>query len=253
MHHLSHAVKQRTSFCYQTRLARHDGYVRTVETSGSVPVSKDGAPQALVGHVVLVADWALPVLQMRDGMFTEGDMAVGLLARTEEAYAYAFAQYVSLVRRVAGVLLQDRTQVDDVVQSVFESLWLHPERFDSTRGSLAAYLRVQARSRSLDLLRSEASRASRALRFSATAETIRNDQYDDVFEPSGLDVRTALDLLPTTEREVIELAYFGGMSYRNVAAHLDLPEGTVKGRIRSGLERLRRLDCIKNLGQGMFE
>jgi RNA polymerase sigma-70 factor (ECF subfamily) len=177
-------------------------------------------------------------------------MEVALRARAEDAYAYAFVRYAPLIRRAATGLLRDRTQVDDVVQSVFESLWRHPERFDSTRGSLVAYLHLQARGRSLDLLRSESCRASRVRRFASTTEASTSDEYD--FEHSSLDLRRALDLLPPALREVIELAYLGGMSYRGVAAHLSLPEGTVKYRIHSALVRLREIECIESDHGAMF-
>jgi RNA polymerase sigma-70 factor (ECF subfamily) len=251
---LSQAIKQRTSFCYQSRLARHDGYVRRVETSGSVAESGDGSPLAVVGSVVLVSDWALPSRdRLGDGKFTDGEMEVALRTRAEYVYAYAFVQYAPLVRRAAGALLRDRTQIEDVVQSVFESLWRHPERFNSDRGSLLAYLRLQARGRSVDLLRSESCRAARVRRFAGTSDVSNGDEYDGVFELSRPDLRRCLDLLPTTERQVIELAYFGGMTYRGVATHLDLPEGTVKWRIRSGLVRLRQLECIKAAGAATLE
>jgi RNA polymerase sigma-70 factor (ECF subfamily) len=90
-------------------------------------------------------------------------------------------------------------------------------------------------------------------RFAGTTDVSNSDEYDGIFEPSRRELRRALDLLPTTEREVIELAYFGGMSYRSVAAHLHLPEGTVKARIRSGLVRLRRIECIKAVGDALLE
>ncbi len=251
MGNLSQALKQRKSFCYQSRLVRHDGSVRRVETSGSVALSNDGSPIAVIGSVSVVSDWALPSKdELFDGMFTDGDMEVALRARIEDVYAYAYVQYAPLIRRAAAGLIRDRTQIEDVVQSVFESLWRHPERFNSTRGSLLAYLRLQVRGRSVDLLRSESSRAARVRRAAGTHVASNNDEYELLEEIARLEVRRALDLLPTGEREVIELAYFGGMSYRGVAERLGLAEGTVKWRIHSGLVRLRELECIKAVGDG---
>lgn len=245
---LTVALERQQPFCRRSRLARPDGVVRTVETSGFVAASRDRASSEVVGRIALVADWSLPVLDVPDGAFTDGDLAVALLARSDAAYRYAFVRYASLVRHVARRRLRDPTQVDDVAQSVFETLWAHPERFDSTRGSLAAYLQVQARSRSLDLLRSEASRRSRVHRFVDANPQAGPDPAGGISEPAGSDIRTALDLLPAKERQPIELAFFGAMSYRQVSAHLGLPEGTVKSRIRSGLGRLRRLEGMDHLG-----
>jgi RNA polymerase sigma-70 factor (ECF subfamily) len=130
-----------------------------------------------------------------------------------------------------------------VCQTVFTELWASPERYDPTRGSLRSWLLTQAHGRSVDIVRSEVSRR-------------RRDERDGVLAAAGPPeadvgarvellaladhVRRALDWLPREEREPIVLSYFGGRSYREAAAQLGQPEGTVKSRIRSGLGRLRR-------------
>jgi RNA polymerase sigma-70 factor (ECF subfamily) len=141
-----------------------------------------------------------------------------------------------LARRIIG----DSALAEEVVQEVFLRLWNEPDRFDAARGSLRTYLLTQTHGRSVDVIRAEASRRAREER---DARLITERGYDlerEVWELTQAEqVRDALSLLTEGERRAIELAYFGGHTYREVAVLLGEPEGTVKSRIRSGLSRLR--------------
>src|SRR5262249_31841224 len=137
-------------------------------------------------------------------------------------------------------VLNERALAEEVVQELFVRLWQAPERFDETRGTLRSFLLAQVHGRSVDLLRAEVARRGREER-----DVLRTTAPDDDLERAVLDlteaeaVRAALATLSPGEREAIELAYFGGHTYREVATLLEQPEGTVKSRIRSGLLRLR--------------
>jgi RNA polymerase sigma-70 factor, ECF subfamily len=127
------------------------------------------------------------------------------------------------------------------VQEVFLRLWNHPEKFDPSRGSMRSYLLAQCHGRSVDLLRAELSRRDREDRdLRRTAESEYDLELEVVDLTVGEKVKAALTTLPDGERAAIALAYFGGHTYREVASMLDEPEGTVKSRIRSGLQRMRR-------------
>jgi len=128
---------------------------------------------------------------------------------------------------------------EDVVAEVFVSLWFFPEKFDPSRGTLLAYLRLKARGRSIDMVRKEAARTRRE----TTERPGPPDTDADavlVGAESALAVREALVQLPVVEREPIILAFFAGLTYAEVAVRLGLPEGTVKSRIRAGLSHLQR-------------
>ncbi len=156
-----------------------------------------------------------------------------------EAFAELFVRHSKSVGAVARMVLGSAAWgSDDIVAEVFAELWRAPERFEPDRGSLLTFLRVCARGRSLDLLRSESNRRRRERNSEPCTGAFA--EIGARFSPDGrdLDVRRAVEELPVAERTPIELAYFVGMSYRAVAHRLDLPEGTVKSRIRSGLRRL---------------
>lgn len=126
------------------------------------------------------------------------------------------------------------------MQEVFLRLWHQPERFDPERGSLRAFLLAQIHGRSVDILRSETSRRRREEREARmTAESAMDIEREVVDLTVAEGVKEVMAGLPPDERKAIELAYFGGHTYRQVAVMLDTPEGTVKSRIRAGLKRMR--------------
>jgi RNA polymerase sigma-70 factor (ECF subfamily) len=159
--------------------------------------------------------------------------------RTEalaEVYRRHAAATLGLALRVTG----DRALAEESVQEVFVRLWNEPERFDPERGSLKAYLLATVRTRAIDLLRAESSRRVREARRERLHPEPGYDLEREVLELTVAEqVRQAVATLSDAEREVIELAYFGGHSYREVAMLLEEPEGTVKSRIRAGMRRLR--------------
>lgn len=141
-----------------------------------------------------------------------------------------------LARRIVG----DRALAEEVVQEVFLRLWNTPDRFDAARGSLRTYLLTQTHGRSVDVVRAEAARRTREEREARLSSESGSDIEREVWDLAQAEhVRQALEQLRDGERRAIELAYFGGHTYREVAVLLGEPEGTVKSRIRSGLGRLR--------------
>jgi RNA polymerase sigma-70 factor, ECF subfamily len=146
-----------------------------------------------------------------------------------------------LARRV----LVDADRADDVVQEVFLRLWNEPERFDPARGALRSYLYRQTHSRSVERVRSEEARRRREDRHDREKAEAAYDVEVEAWALIRSElVKDALAQLAEGEREAITLAYFGGRTYREVATMLGLPEGTVKSRIRLGLNKLAdRLDA----------
>lgn len=179
---------------------------------------------------------------MRDDFSDASDPALVLaIARYQQAaLAEAYRRHAGAVFGLARRLLNQQALAEEVVQEVFLRLWNQPDRFDPDRGTLRSFLLATAHGRSVDVLRSEGARRQREEREARKTATAGYDVDHEVWDMAlASHVRDALGALSDSERRAIELAYFGGRTYREVADELGEPEGTVKSRIRSGLKRLR--------------
>lgn len=168
-------------------------------------------------------------------------LASAVTRRDQGALGEIYRRHGGAVWSLARRVCRDHQWAEEVTQSVFTELWSRPERFDPGRGRLRAWLLTQAHARAVDVVRSEAARRRRQDR-DAQLTPVIEDGFESAVDTSTLadHVRRAVDQLHPDERDAIQLAYFGGYSYRQAAAVLGAPEGTVKSRIRAGLEHLRR-------------
>jgi RNA polymerase sigma-70 factor (ECF subfamily) len=173
----------------------------------------------------------------------DGALIELVAARDEAALAELYRRYAAGVFSVAVRILRQGEQAEDVVQDLFVRLWDNPSQFDPERGSLRSFLLLQARTRSLDVLRAEGARRRREHAdgvADATLDLASDPELETLSEAAVGEVRAAISVLTPPEREAIELAFFGGLTYREVAQALGAPEGTIKSRIRLGLQRMRR-------------
>ena len=171
---------------------------------------------------------------------SDGGLVVAIARYREDALAEAYRRHAGAVFALARRVLADLTTAEEVVQEVFLRLWTQPDKFDPDRGSLRSYLLAQTHGRSVDLLRSDTSRRRREEREARQTAEAGYDLEHEVWDLTVADrVKEVVALLPVAERRAIELAYFGGHTYREVAVMLGEPEGTVKSRIRAGLQRMR--------------
>ena len=181
-----------------------------------------------------------------------------------EAHAERASAYAALIRRMAGGdrdalselydslsrplystakhILNDAAEAQDVVHDVFLSLWENAARFDSGRGAAFSWAVTLTRNRSIDRLRTRANRA-RILGASVPDDLgcgeAQEGRHRAELGDRALAVRSALSELPEEQRSALELAFFSGMTQREIAEKLREPIGTVKARIRRGLIKLR--------------
>jgi RNA polymerase sigma-70 factor (ECF subfamily) len=171
---------------------------------------------------------------------TDAVLAARLTAGDDYALAEVFDALGRSVYGSALGVLGDDSAAQDVVQDVFVELWSHPDRYDPAAGTLRTYLIVLARHRAMDLVRSELRRVARRERsYRLTPVTPAPGAGDQAMaaHTAGL-VRAAVQLLPASQRQVIELAYFEGLTCREVAHAVGIPEGTAKSRLRLALAKL---------------
>jgi len=162
-----------------------------------------------------------------------------IVERDETALAETYDRYGSLVYAVALRVLRDGSAAEEVLQDIFYRLWMVADRFDPARGSLPAWLAVATRHRAIDRLRrrepatdSDAVVADIRLPFDLEEHVYRNGLVDRV--------RAALARLPETQRHLMELAYFEGLSHSALALRTGEPLGTIKGRLRAAVASLRK-------------
>jgi RNA polymerase sigma-70 factor (ECF subfamily) len=125
-----------------------------------------------------------------------------------------------------------------VTQDVFVAIWEKPAAFEPTRGSLRTWLATLAHRRAVDYVRREEARRRRSIRDASRAVPTPDVEEMALALVTAERVRNALDTLPEDQRRAIQLAYFGGKTYRQVAEVLGIPEGTAKSRLRLGLRRI---------------
>jgi len=161
-----------------------------------------------------------------------------LVAGEDAALSEIYDQYASFVYGLALRVLGDARAAEDVSQDVFVSVWERPGAFDPDRGSLRTWLGTLAHRRSVDHVRREEARRRRAIKDAARPETTPDVEEMAIALVTAERVRDALATLPDNQRRAIQLAYFGGKTYRQVAEVLGIPEGTAKSRLRLGLRRI---------------
>lgn len=177
-----------------------------------------------------------------DRVGDDAALLVGLAARDQTAMERLYDRYSPMVLALALRVLHDRAPAEELLNDVFMELWNRPERYDPSRGGLLTYLLTLGRSRAIDRLRAQRSRAGTTLDEANTPETGASSgalRIED--EEHRQCVAAALGQLPSDQRRAIELAYFDDLSHSQIAARLGRPLGTVKTHVRQGLIRLREL------------
>jgi RNA polymerase sigma-70 factor, ECF subfamily len=181
----------------------------------------------------------------------DGELVAGAARGDERAIGQLYDRYGTVLYAVAYRIVGQRADAEEVVLEAFAQAWREAPRFEAGRGSVAGWLTMIARSRALDLVRAR-SRRDR-ITASAAAERPNTSPAMSEFRPDpakALDhderrrqVAQALQTLSPSQRQAIELAYFEGLSQSEIAERLQEPLGTVKTRVRLGMQKLR--ECLR--------
>jgi RNA polymerase sigma-70 factor (ECF subfamily) len=187
---------------------------------------------------------------VRNDSDSDAALVARMAAGDEHALGALHDRWATTVHTLAYYLLGQADDAEDAVEETFWQAWREADRYDPSRGAVSTWLSTIARSRALDRQRARRRRAEEPLESAlpssegggGVAETrapAANPQQEAEASERARDVAAALEKLPAEQREVIELAYFGGLSQSEIATRTSLPLGTVKTRARLALEKLR--------------
>jgi len=176
-----------------------------------------------------------------DAPVTDEQLMQHVAMGDQEAFAALYDRYADRVYGLVRRVLRDPSQSEEIAQEVFVEAWRQARQYDAGKGSVTTWLLTLAHRRAVDRVRSEQSARAREERVSARDQVV---DYDPVSEQVEVrleheQVRRALGELTDLQRQAIELAYYGGNTYREVAELLGTPLATVKTRLRDGLIRMR--------------
>ena len=185
----------------------------------AVAVRQDPSDEELISAICQGADWALETLYQR-----------------YHRYAYTLAYRI----------LHDSTAAEDIVQEVFLSVWRKAASYQKHHGSVFSWLQAIVHHRAIDRVRSAAHRDHQWTPLQVEGEQDPAGDQCEVWEQAwhheqGELIRQVLEQLPSEQRQVIELAYFGGYTHAEIAEKVNIPLGTVKGRMRLGLQKMKHL------------
>jgi len=174
-----------------------------------------------------------------------------LMTLIQQGDIRAFEQFhdrhVAVALRVAMRVLRDHHLAEDAVQEGFVGLWRSRASYQPNSATAKSWLLVIVSNRAIDLSRREHNRRAALSKGAASANRLGSDdtETEAIAHADHQQLRAQLQRLPLEQRQVIELAYFGGLTHDEIARRLRLPLGTAKGRVRLGLEKLRRAAADK--------
>jgi RNA polymerase sigma-70 factor, ECF subfamily len=170
---------------------------------------------------------------------SDWSLLLRIVRKDESALSTLYDRYSGLVFAEASRILRDRGAAEEILQDIFHQIWRTADRFDPSRGSLPGWLLVATRNRAISRLRRRSSRPDEELDEQGVAMPFSLENTASQNEMLGR-IRSAIGSLPANQREAIELAFFEGMTHSEIAAKTSEPLGTIKTRIRSALESLRK-------------
>lgn len=178
---------------------------------------------------------------MTENRSADAQLADRIRAGQSEALGELYDMHASMALAVALRVVGDRQEAEDLVHDAFVAVWRKIDRFDADRGSLRAWLMTVVRNRAIDRVR--ARRPKMDLEDADERSLLRtgpNPTWEEALQrTSATDVRAAMAALPDEQRRAVELAYFEGYTYREVAEATGVPPGTANGRLRLALAKLR--------------
>jgi RNA polymerase sigma-70 factor (ECF subfamily) len=183
---------------------------------------------------------------VRDGEREDLELHRHLEAGDRDAFDELYRRYSRIAYGLAYRLTGQQILAQDVVHDAFMALWRAPEAFDPARGTFRTFFLSLVHHRAVDVIRREERLRARSERAANLDPLVGEDPAEDVVDEAYLgvrskEVREALATLPPEQRQVLELAYFGGRTQVQIAEEIGIPVGTVKTRTLAAMRKLRKL------------
>jgi len=193
---------------------------------------------------------AAPV-EVEPGAPTDVDLMLGIQAEDEDALSQLYDRYNGIVKALILRIIHNETEADDLLQEVFMEIWNQAKNFSAAKGKPLGWIVTLTRRRSIDALRKKQAYARAEERLQAEPEQqplawVQNVTEDEIHAgDTRVLMAKVINSLPVAQQQVIELAFFQGMSQREIAFHTNIPLGTVKTRLELGLKKI--YDGLKEL------
>ncbi len=184
-----------------------------------------------------------PVDQVKPELSDE-DLISAICCGAEWALELLYQRYYRYAYALAYRILHENTLAEDIVQEAFLSVWRRADSYQKQHGSVHSWLQAIVHHRAIDRVRASARRDQQWAPLQAENEPDPPSDQPEVWEQAWRQeqrelIRRALEQLPAEQRQVIELAYFGGYTHAEIAQRWNIPLGTVKGRMRLGLQKMK--------------
>ena len=190
-------------------------------------------------------------VELKPGAPSDLDLMLGIQSGDADAFSQIYDRYNGIVKALILRIIHNETEADDLLQEVFMEIWKQAKNFSAQKGKPLGWMVTLARRRAIDALRKKQAYARAEERFQAEPEQQPLAWVQNVTEKEieAGDTRVlmakVINSLPEAQQQVIELAFFQGMSQREIASHTNIPLGTVKTRLELGLKKI--YDGLKEL------
>jgi RNA polymerase sigma-70 factor (ECF subfamily) len=209
------------------------------------PVSPTEATSGVASKPVAAA------VAIEPGGPSDVDLMLGIQKEEEDALSQLYDRYNGIVKALILRIIHNDTEADDLLQEVFMEIWSQAKNFSAEKGKPLGWMVTLTRRRAIDALRKKQAYARAEQRFQAEPEQqplawVQNVTEDEIHAgDTRVLMAKVINSLPVAQQQVIELAFFQGMSQREIAAHTNIPLGTVKTRLELGLKKI--YDGLKEL------
>jgi RNA polymerase sigma-70 factor, ECF subfamily len=172
-------------------------------------------------------------------LWSDGELLQAIAQQDQDAFDELYQRYCNLVYSMAFHVLQNSVLAEEVTQDVFIKIWTQPDRWTPDGGKFSSWLLTVTRYTAIDHLRREGSQSAKLILLLDTLPDETGDGLSANEVSDGKELQHLMEQLPPEQAQVIQLAFFRGMTHQQMAKALDLPLGTVKTRLRMGLSKLK--------------